>query len=389
MDKHKMTSSQKKDKDLFSGDPGVSSRTRLKEQIEAIEKEIRETPYHKGTEHHIGMLKSKLARLRDQQISPGGKGTGGGGLGFMVKKSGDATCLLFGPPSVGKSSLLNSVSNANSKVGAYDFTTLKVIPGMMSYRGAKIQILDVPGIIELAFEGKGGGKQILSTARTADLILIIVDKKRLDWADKVVNQLYEVGIRLNSKPKKIQIIKTMRGSIDVIDPFGSFDKELIVKMANDFGLKNARIFIGEKIENIDEIIDAFSANRSYINSLFVINKADELTRKDREKIEKKFKDNFVVVSAKDGENISKLKKMIWQKLQFIRVYMKETKQTQPDYTEPLIMKQGDTLKDLVNTLPGEWEAKFGYVWGKKAKFPGQKINLRYEIEDEDEIYLEK
>ena len=389
MDKHKMTSSQKKDKDLFSGDPGVSSRTRLKEQIEAIEKEIRETPYHKGTEHHIGMLKSKLARLRDQQISPGGKGTGGGGLGFMVKKSGDATCLLFGPPSVGKSSLLNSVSNANSKVGAYDFTTLKVIPGMMSYRGAKIQILDVPGIIELAFEGKGGGKQILSTARTADLILIIVDKKRLDWADKVVNQLYEVGIRLNSKPKKIQIIKTMRGSIDVIDPFGSFDKELIVKMANDFSLKNARIFIGEKIENIDEIIDAFSANRSYINSLFVINKADELTRKDREKIEKKFKDNFVVVSAKDGENISKLKKMIWQKLQFIRVYMKETKQTQPDYAEPLIMKQGDTLKDLVNTLPGEWEAQFGYVWGKKAKFPGQKINLRYEIEDEDEIYLEK
>jgi hypothetical protein len=389
MDKHKMTSSQKKDKDLFSGDPGVSSRTRLKEQIEAIEKEIRETPYHKGTEHHIGMLKSKLARLRDQQISPGGKGTGGGGLGFMVKKSGDATCLLFGPPSVGKSSLLNTVSNANSKVGAYDFTTLKVIPGMMSYRGAKIQILDVPGIIELAFEGKGGGKQILSTARTADLILIIVDKKRLDWADKVVNQLYEVGIRLNSKPKKIQIIKTMRGSIDVIDPFGSFDKELIVKMANDFSLKNARIFIGEKIENIDEIIDAFSANRSYINSLFVINKADELTRKDREKIEKKFKDNFVVVSAKDGENISKLKKMIWQKLQFIRVYMKETKQTQPDYAEPLIMKQGDTLKDLVNTLPGEWEAQFGYVWGKKAKFPGQKINLRYEIEDEDEIYLEK
>ena len=384
-----MTSSQKKDKDLFSGDPGVSSRTRLKEQIEAIEKEIRETPYHKGTEHHIGMLKSKLARLRDQQISPGGKGTGGGGLGFMVKKSGDATCLLFGPPSVGKSSLLNTVSNANSKVGAYDFTTLKVIPGMMSYRGAKIQILDVPGIIELAFEGKGGGKQILSTARTADLILIIVDKKRLDWADKVVNQLFEVGIRLNSKPKKIQIIKTMRGSIDVIDPFDSFDKELIVKMANDFGLKNARIFIGEKIENIDEIIDAFYANRSYINSLFVINKADELTRKDREKIEKKFKDNFVVVSAKDGENISKLKKMIWQKLQFIRVYMKETKQTQPDYAEPLIMKQGDTLKDLVNTLPGEWEAQFGYVWGKKAKFPGQKINLRYEIEDEDEIYLEK
>jgi len=387
--RRKITPSQKVIADSSSKNPRLLLRSRIKDQIEAIEKEIRETPYHKGTEHHIGMLKSKLARLRDQQISPGGKGTGGGGLGFMVKKSGDATCLLFGPPSVGKSSLLNAVSNANSKVGAYDFTTLHVIPGMMSYRGAKIQILDVPGIIELAFEGKGGGKQILSTARTADLILIVVDKRRLNWADKVVDQLYEVGIRLNTKPKKIQIIKTMRGSIDVIDPFGSFDKELIIKIANDFGLKNARIFIGEKVENIEDVIDALSGNRSYINSLFVINKADELTREDKEKIEKKFKDNFVVVSAKDGENISKLKKMIWQKLQFIRVYMKETKQSQPDYAEPLIMKKGNTLKNLVNTLPGEWEAQFGYVWGKKAKFPGQKINLRYEIEDEDEIYLEK
>ena len=49
------------------------------------------------------------------------------------------------------------------QVAAYEFTTLTCIPGVVHYRGAKIQMLDLPGIIEGAKDGKGRGRQVRST----------------------------------------------------------------------------------------------------------------------------------------------------------------------------------------------------------------------------------
>ena len=78
-------------------------------QIENIEKEIRETPYHKGTEHHIGKLRARLSKLRERLIESSTKKGGGGGGGYAVKKQGNATIILIGPPSSGKSTLINNL----------------------------------------------------------------------------------------------------------------------------------------------------------------------------------------------------------------------------------------------------------------------------------------
>jgi hypothetical protein len=150
----------------------------IPEKIKAIQDEIHKTQINKATEHHIGLLKAKIAKLKKEMEGDihgktiSSKSRSGG---YNVRKAGDGTIVLIGLPSVGKSTLLNRLTNANSKVGSYKFTTLTVVPGMMEYRGARIQILDMPGIIEGAASGRGLGKRVLSVARSADLVLLILD----------------------------------------------------------------------------------------------------------------------------------------------------------------------------------------------------------------------
>lgn len=107
----------------------------------------------------------KLARLRAQLLEPGPGAGGAAGTGFDVSKSGDARIALVGFPSVGKSTFLSKVTKTKSEVAAYSFTTLTAIPGVLEYGGAEIQVLDLPGIIEGASEGKGRGRQVISAAK--------------------------------------------------------------------------------------------------------------------------------------------------------------------------------------------------------------------------------
>src|SRR5207249_10828833 len=104
----------------------------LEEQIKSIEDEIQKTPYNKATQHHIGKLKARRARLKDEQETRRLK-SGGGSPRYAVKKSGNATVGLVGFPSAGKSTLLNAITDATSAVAAYDFTTLDAIPGLLEH----------------------------------------------------------------------------------------------------------------------------------------------------------------------------------------------------------------------------------------------------------------
>ena len=61
---------------------------------------------------------------------------------------------------MGKSTLLTLLTGTHSEAASYEFTTLTCIPGIIHYNDTKIQLLDLPGIIEGASEGKGRGRQV-------------------------------------------------------------------------------------------------------------------------------------------------------------------------------------------------------------------------------------
>jgi ribosome-interacting GTPase 1 len=82
----------------------------IAEKIKEIEYEYSRTQKNKATEYHLGLLKAKLAMLRRQAIEGEKKAGGGPGEGFDVQKHGESRIAMIGFPSVGKSSLLNLVT---------------------------------------------------------------------------------------------------------------------------------------------------------------------------------------------------------------------------------------------------------------------------------------
>lgn len=354
---------------------GMGKEEVTKMQIKRVEKELRDLPHHKGTDHHIGRLRAKLAILQEKLDTPSGKGGGGGG--YAVKKQGDATIVLVGPPSAGKSTLLNILTNAESKVAPYAFTTLTVVPGMMEYKNARLQILDVPGLIEGAGEGRGRGKEVLAVARNSDLIIFMSDPKRLDFFKKLVKELESVGIRINKIKPQVKIERKINGGLYIHTNIKQdIDKETMKEIANEFGIKNGEITINEKI-TIDRLIDAFSKNRVYIPGIYVVNKSDTLKKKDNEKIDPR----ILRISADKETGVEEMKNKMWEKLNFVTVYLfnKENEK----FDEAKIVKSDTSLSELGKIigekfLDGKIAAK---IWGNGAKFDGQEVSLNTQVVD--------
>ncbi len=366
----------------------------IPEKIKSIQEEIHKTQINKATEFHIGLLKAKMAKLkREQEENTHGKtvSTGGGSAGFDVRKTGDATVVLIGFPSVGKSTLLNSLTNAKSKTGAYSFTTLTAVPGMMEYRGAQIQILDLPGIIEGASSGKGLGKRVLSVARNANLVLIVLDVFQTHHREIIKKELFEIGIKVDEKPPDVFVEKTTTGGISVnIQAPINVDENFIRNVMRINGIHNGRITIKEKGLTVDHLIDVLSGNRVYIPSLAVINKIDLADPLFLKTITSTLPFPFIPVSADTNTNIELLKKEIYNKLDFIRIYMKP-KGKEADFNEPLIMPRGSTVHSICNKIHRNMvrDFKFAQIWGKSVKFEGQKVGLDHKVIDEDVLTIVK
>ena len=90
------------------------------EKIKEIEAEMARTQKNKATEYHLGTLKAKLAKLRNELLVEQAGSGGGGGEGFDVASKGDARVAFIGFPSVGKSSLQCKLTGTESEAADYE-----------------------------------------------------------------------------------------------------------------------------------------------------------------------------------------------------------------------------------------------------------------------------
>ena len=307
-----------------------------------------------------------------------------------MKKTGDATVVLIGLPSVGKSTILNRLTNAKSKVAAYQFTTLSVVPGVMEYRGARVQVLDLPGIIEGASSGRGLGKRVLSVARNADLILFIVDVFQPEAATNILRkELRSIGIRADERPPNVVVEKTSSGGITVSiqAKLTKITEDLIKDIVRVYDINSARVIVREDISD-EQLVDSLLGNRVYVPSLNVMNKVDLVNAGFLNEVSSKTKEKFIPVSAEGNVNMTALKEEIYRRLDFIRVYMKP-RGAEADMKEPLIVRNGSNILDVCNKLHRRMkdDLRYAQIWGRSVKFGGQKVGISHRLMDEDIVTL--
>jgi GTPase len=142
---------------------------------------------------------------------------------------------LVGLPNAGKSTFLNSVSNASAKVGDYPFTTLRPQLGVVRHKGREFVLADIPGLIEGAAEGAGVGDRFLGHVERTRLLLHLIDGASDDPVDNwrvVRDEIERYGAGLGDKPEIIALTKA-----DLLDT------KQCAKLAKALGkAANARVF---------------------------------------------------------------------------------------------------------------------------------------------------
>lgn len=366
----------------------MKDKKSLQQELEELKEEYSKTKDNKATNKHLSMIRAKIASINKQMTERKGvKGTG-----FSVKKSGDGVVALVGFPNAGKSSLLGILTNVESKIAGYAFTTLEVIPGMLLHKGANIQVLDLPGLIEEASSGKGGGAKIASVIRVTDLILFVVDINNYTDLFTLLEELDMLNIRLNKKVPKARIERSLTGGINIEkNGHSAPDPRNVMKIFNEFGIYNANLIIHQDLDS-DQLVDMLSENIVYIKGIVALNKIDTLSSSECERIRTEISEKtgmrVVLVSAAEKKNIAELKDAIFDNLELIRVFLKP-KDGDVDLVKPLIVRKGSSVFTVAKTLHSKIanNLRYAYITGKSVKFKNQKVGSAHVVEDGDVVTL--
>ena len=309
----------------------------------------------------------------------------------FILQTGDARIGFIGFPSVGKSTLLSNLAGVYSEVAAYEFTTLTTVPGCIKYKGAKVQLLDLPGIIEGAKDGKGRGRQVIAVARTASLIFIVLDVlKPLQHKRIIEKELEGFGIRLNKEPPNIYFKRKEKGGINLqsLVAQSELDLDLVKTILSEYRIHNADIILRVDA-TADDLIDIVEGNRSYIPCIYLLNKIDQISVEELDIICEI--PHCVPISAHHKWNYDSLLEKMWDYLKLVRIYTKPKGQL-PDYEAPVVLQSSKcSLEDFCNKIHKSIlkEMKYALVWGSSVKHQPQKVGKDHILNDEDVVQIVK
>jgi small GTP-binding protein len=116
---------------------------------------------------------------------------------IAVRREGAAQIALVGAPNAGKSSLLQALSSIQIKTGDYAFTTTRPVPALTRIGGVLVQLVEIPGLIGGASEGRGGGRALLGVLRGADAMVLCHEAAAPpEELEAVLHELGAAGIEL-------------------------------------------------------------------------------------------------------------------------------------------------------------------------------------------------
>jgi small GTP-binding protein len=156
---------------------------------------------------------------------------------IAVRRQGVAQIALVGPPNAGKSSLLQALSSIQIKTGDYAFTTTRPVPALTRIREVLVQLVEIPGLIEGAADGRGGGRALLGVLRSADAIAYChAAGAPLEELEAVRHEVESAGIE-----KRAVVIAT---KCDESEPFTHPELDVVgVSILDDESLARLRAVI--------------------------------------------------------------------------------------------------------------------------------------------------
>ncbi|KAG6498031.1 hypothetical protein ZIOFF_045937 [Zingiber officinale] len=386
--------------DGAKGCRGWAEEMGILERIKEIEAEMARTQKNKATEYHLGQLKAKLAKLRTQLLEPP-KGSSGAGEGFEVTKFGHGRVALIGFPSVGKSTILTMLTGTHSEAASYEFTTLTCIPGIIHYNDTKIQLLDLPGIIEGASEGKGRGRQVIAVSKSSDIVLMVLDASKSEGHRQILTkELEAVGLRLNKRPPQIYFKKKKTGGISFNSTCAltHVDEKLCYQILHEYKIHNAEVLFREDA-TVDDFIDVIEGNRKYMKCVYVYNKIDVIGIDDVDRLARQ--PNSVVISCnlKAGSNsgfdhnfLLVFLASLTQQLHVHSTYMLNLDRLLARMWEEMGLDRGGcTVEDFCNHIHRSLikDVKYVLVWGISARHYPQHCGLQHILQDEDVVQIVK